>query len=170
MGTLLAKASTDEEGFYEGAIVLVNKCRQFVKDGEDGEPVVAKDLGRALNEFLSHRGASSAKMNGDEDIKYFRPVLEDDAVLMCIDELRELKSQREKGSQSDNLHDSNKPEEPETKNESEIVKNLQLKIELLEEQLSRAKACIASLANDDSDSDSCSDGEEERAANDRRRK
>ncbi len=92
-------SSSEEGDFFEAAIVLVNKCRQYVKEwnGNDAnansEDDAMKKLGSDLHEYLtSDKG--SVDLGDEEKIKYFKPVLEDDSVLMCVDELHELKRVR----------------------------------------------------------------------------
>ena len=43
-------SSNDEDDFFEGAIVLINKCRQFVKDNQ--AKFSGAELGRELNNYL----------------------------------------------------------------------------------------------------------------------
>ncbi|KAL9190126.1 hypothetical protein ACHAXT_007337 [Thalassiosira profunda] len=146
-------ASSTDDKFFEGAIQLVNRCRQFVKDNEE-EGLEALELGKRLGAYLKSHSA-----NGEDDMAYYKPVLEDDAMLMCIDELQELKRE---GEARDGSTSSHKMESADANAESETVKELQSRLALLEEQLSRTRACIASLANDDADSlsdGSRSDGE-----------
>ena len=171
--------STVEDGFFEEAIILVNKCRQFVKDWDGGNNAAAgkddaeaqKMLGMELNEYLKSHTVSG-DLDEEENMKYFKPVLEDDAILMCVDELCELKSMKD--SESNNGNDAlakssgDGSKEPNTENESAMVKELQSKVALLEEQLARAKACISSLAMDDDESisdGSCSDEENKKSNN-----
>ena len=79
----------DEDDFFESTIVTVNMCRQFVKDNE-ANAMNPLELGKELSALLkNHHG------NEEQDDAYFKPVLEDDAMLMCIDEIRELKRRNE---------------------------------------------------------------------------
>ena len=130
--------SSNDDDFFEGTIILVNKCRQFVKDtGEEK----AAELGNELNEFLKNQ-----QVNLENDMAYYKPVLEDDAILMCIDELQELKRKSENvgGEESQDGSQCNTP-----KTDSETIRRLQAQVSLLEEKLSHAKECIVSLANDE---------------------
>jgi len=139
-------SSKDEDHFFEGTIKLVNKCRQFVKDNEKEESTDDSiQLGKELNEFLMNRTASA-----EDDMKYYKPVLEDDAILMSIDEMQELKSEGEKETR-DCSASPEKAEGPNATNtdSSGTINSLQSQISLLEEKLSRAKACISSLTKDD---------------------
>mmetsp|Transcript_17551 Transcript_17551/g.37958 ORF Transcript_17551/g.37958 Transcript_17551/m.37958 type:complete len:593 (+) Transcript_17551:81-1859(+) len=138
--------SDDEDGFFEGAIVLVNKCRRFVKDREGEDGADAMELGRVLNEFLKNQKASK-----DDDEAYYKPVLEDDAMLMCIDEIRELKRKHEIESRDGLGPMGTSCEASASKAESETVKSLQAQVSLLEEKLAHATACIASLTKEDAD-------------------
>eukprot|EP00579_Thalassiosira_antarctica_P012613 CAMPEP_0201913936 /NCGR_PEP_ID=MMETSP0903-20130614/4258_1 /ASSEMBLY_ACC=CAM_ASM_000552 /TAXON_ID=420261 /ORGANISM="Thalassiosira antarctica, Strain CCMP982" /LENGTH=579 /DNA_ID=CAMNT_0048449239 /DNA_START=25 /DNA_END=1761 /DNA_ORIENTATION=+ len=161
-------SSTDEDGFFEGTIVLVNKCRQFVKDKED-ENVDAMELGKELNGFLKNH-----QVNDDGDVSYYKPVMEDDAMLMCIDEIQELKSKNEKESQDgSSLNKTDEIMETATV-DSETVNKLQAQISQLEEKMTRAKAFIASLANDDDDDNmsdnSCSEEEDKTSKKTKKKK
>jgi len=164
-------SSSEEEGFFEAAIILVNKCRQFVKDWNGDEANakwdddVSKKLGTDLNDYLNTNKGSLDL--GDEDrTKYFKPVLEDDSVLMCVDELHDLK--RESLGDSFRAVDEaaqigiDQSKEANSDGEHALVEELKAKVSLLEAQLARARTCISSLANDEegSSSGSCSDDEE----------
>ena len=87
--------STAEDVFYEGAIIAVNVCRRFVEDSAT-TPTDPMELGERLSGLLTER-RSRRRAKGaddddddDDDARHYRPVLADDAVLMCMDELREL--------------------------------------------------------------------------------
>jgi len=150
-------SSKDEDDFFEGTIVLINKCRQFVKEKE-GENMDTMALGQGLNDMLKNH-----KVNDDNDVAYYKPVLEDDAMLMCIDEIQELKRKNEMDSQAQDGSTLDKAGDGNTsKSESETIKRLQEQVSLLEENMARAKSCIASLANADGNmsDDSCSDEED----------
>ena len=141
--------SSDEDTFFEDTIKLINKCRQLVKDSESS---TAAEIGIYLNKCLEQH-----KHGAEEDDIYFKPLLEDDAMLMCIDELQELKSNSTQDvSTSDNIE-----EKGDSTSDSETISKLQSQIALLEEKLSKAKSCIASLANDNDD-DSTSDSEKKK--------
>jgi len=149
-------SSKDEDYFFEGAIILVNKCRQFVKDGEV-KSLESMELGKQLNEFLK-----AHPMNDEDEMTYYKPVLEDDAMLMCIDDLQELKRKSETETQDGSTAGPSKTGEVEsTKLESDTIKRLQEQISLLEDKLTRAKSCITSLSLADDDGsisdNSCSD-------------
>ena len=124
---LLSHLSTDPSIFFEESIVLINKCRQFVADSTAGE-----ELGRSLNEHIRSTRARSE----EEDSKHFKPVLEDDQMLMCIDELQAIKLD---GGDCGEANDE--------------VDQLKGQVEALEEQLSRAKALIYSITATDNDGD-----------------
>lgn len=138
--------SIEEDDFFESTIVMVNMCRQFVKDNETNG-MNPMELGNQLNELLkNHHG------NEEDDVAYFKPVLEDDAILMCIDEIRELKSIKEGETQQQDgfYRQVNKADESNSEiSESEIIQRLKSHVTILEEELKRAKTYIASLANDD---------------------
>ena len=143
LGSSALMSSNDEDDFFEGAIVLINKCRQFVKDNQVKFSGI--ELGQELNNYLKDH-----KVDDDGDAQYYKPVLDDDSMLMCIDELCELKRQTEQESQADTSAAGNNKSDPESDDKMEQV---QAKISMLEEQLSRAKGYIAALANDDDDDD-----------------
>ncbi|KAL3777054.1 hypothetical protein HJC23_001372 [Cyclotella cryptica] len=127
----------NHEDFYEGAIILVNKSRAFVRENCNGS-VDKLEIGEMLNTYLKGEALTISSAGDEANMVYFRPQLEDDAMLMFIDELQALK-----GSQIGSNDDSPVMNTP---SDNESVKQLQLKIELLEEQLSQAKKCIASFA------------------------
>lgn len=111
-----------DEDFFEKAIMLINKCRAFVVACEQ------EDIGIKLAGHLAE--------NNNDDERFFRPVLDDDAMLMSIDELQMLKHDKQCG-------DDVEKEAP--NNDSALA--LQMRISALEEQLERANACISSLTN-----------------------
>lgn len=132
--------SVENEDFYEAAIILVNKSRAFVRDCSGKYKV---EIGQQLNQYLRSQALSS-DVNDEANMMYFKPQLEDDAVLMCIDELQELKSSQ---GQTELIDGSTKVEQ--SASETETIKQLLDRIELLQEQLSHAKKCIATFANED---------------------
>jgi len=146
----LSSASDDE--FYEQTIVTINKCRSFLKSN-DGN---VEDLKKYLAEGTD---------KGDEE-NFFRPVLEDDAFLIFIDDLEDLMENREG-------HGNENGNGPKVAGESanaggqvqgDSVEQLQMKIKALEEQVTKSSAYIAKLVdgeNSDSGSDSGSDSEDE---------
>ena len=135
----------------------MNECRQFVKDKENDERTDAMELGKGLNTLLkSHR------VKGDKDVAYYKPVLEDDAMLMCINEIQELKKKSEHESQ-----DGTSLNKTAEHVESNTISRLQAKVSFLEENMARAQAFITSLAQDD---DSSSDEEEQTAKKTKKKK
>ncbi|KAL7531114.1 hypothetical protein ACHAWF_003637 [Thalassiosira exigua] len=135
----------DEDGFFECTIKLVNKCRQFVKDSQGD--MGAMELGQHLNEFLRNQPG-----NDEDDATYYKPVLEDDAMLMCIDEIQELKMQAD-GEETTET-DSKTIDQTHTVE----LDRLRDEVDRLQKQLQRAKACISALSKDDESAsdDSCS--------------
>jgi len=161
----LPSASNDQ--FFEKAIVCINKSRTFVSsittrsNGSHGDGVVAavvegEELGKRLTDYLE---ASIVDINEEEEEeKFFRPFLIDDAFLLCMDDLQDLIQQRETVSSSG--------EKMTATEDDNIVAGttngeLQMRIASLEEQLTRAKACITSLAVDENESTkkTCSAGQ-----------
>ena len=128
--------SSESDEFYEAAIIVMNKARSFVKEHSTADGF---ELGKKLNEYLS---SQTHDVDDETNMVYFKPQLEDDAMLMCIDELQVLK-----GSRAD-LSNNDEPTLV-TTHPTETTKELHAKIELLEEQLSHAKKCITSFAMDD---------------------
>ena len=155
----LPSTTTDEDDFFEDAIKLINKCRKFVKDSEDTS-MSAMELGNQLHVFLT-----SHKVNEEDDMIYYKPVLEDDSMLMCIDEIQELKSKNDttQDMSTCNLEVGDMEEvETSSKSDSETINKLQSQIALLEEKLAGAKKVITSLANEDDESTSSSDNNKEK--------
>lgn len=145
LGALLP--SNNEDDFFEGAIVLINKSRQFVKDNQ--AKFSGEELGKELSNYLKGH-----KLDDDSDAQYYKPVLDDDSMLMCIDELCELKRQTEQESQAgaNNAAGNNNCRDiTSSDHNAALLEQLQAKISMLEEQLSRAKGYIAALANEDED-------------------
>jgi len=126
----------DPDTFFERAIVLVNKCRDFVQEvtttSEGNTPV-----GHRLNEFLSSQSPSE-----EDEMKFFKPVLEEDAYLFDLDELLLLcnsaTTSKTKGEELKSSYPSN------ASNENAM---LQMRISSLEEQLQMAKDCILKLTD-----------------------
>ena len=147
----LPASTSDEDDFFESTIKLINKCRTFVKDGEDTS-MSAMELGKQLHDFLT-----SHEVKEEDDMIYYKPLLEDDSMLMSIDEIQELKSKNDTTqdmSSTANLEAGHMEEvETTSSSDSETINKLQSQIALLEEKLAGAKKVIASLANDDDDSD-----------------
>ena len=130
---LLSHLSTDQSTFFEESIVLINKCRQFVADTTVRcIPCPGEELGRSLNEHIR----STQTHSDDDNAKYFKPVLQDDQMLMCIDELQAIKLDGGDGG--------------ETNDELDQLKS---KVEALEEQLARAKSLISSITASEDDGD-----------------
>ena len=127
--------SSESGEFYEAAIITTNKARSFAKNHCTADKF---ELGKKLNEYLL---SQTNDVDNEANVEYFKPQLEDDAILMCVDELQVLKSSRV------GLSIDDRPT-AET-HQTETTKELHAKIELLEEQLAHAKKCIASFAIDD---------------------
>lgn len=130
---LLHLPTPDNEDFYEVAIITVNQSRSFVKENDSMDKL---ELGKQLNDYLTSQTVNNA--DDEANMVYFKPQLQDDAILMCIDELQALKAQE---SSNENVENANS-------HPTESAKELQSRIELLEDQLSHAKKCIASFTMD----------------------
>jgi len=128
--------------FFEKAIIFINKSRYFISslDKNNDDFLDEEHLGNRLTDYF--------KANNDETSEkkeqFFKPCLEDDAFLMCMDDLQDLMKQREKETGTDEENTKIDEANP-TTNE------LQMRIAALEEKLKLAKACITSLTIDSSD-------------------
>lgn len=119
--------STSNNDFYEQTIVIINKCRTFVQKSQGSDLDI-----ETLNTFLA------SKEGNDED--YFRPILEDDAFLMYIDDLEDIKDSK----QSDSVT-------PADSSSDETVGQLQMKILALEQQLAQASSYMTNMFNEKQD-------------------
>ncbi len=122
--------SPNHEDFFEETIMCINKCRKFVNTHLHDE-----NLGALLKEYLT------TKKRGEEtDDNFFVPILQEDLMIMCMDDLQDL-LMKTKGQndavQCDEVEDSEE--------------QLKLRIIALEEQLKRAKECITRLTEADND-------------------
>lgn len=114
--------SPESDDFHEKTIVIINKCRSFVQQcGSDGKLELDK-----LFTFLDD--------NVENDDDFFLPVLHDDAFLMYIDDLEDLK--RNCGSI--------KMEQADVE-QNETLREYQQKIQALEQQLSRVSQHLTTL-------------------------
>ena len=132
----------DDEEFYEETIIIVNKCRSFVMKNSNSNNEDKKDLVNRLKEYLKCK-----RDKGDEE-EFFRPVLQDDAMLMYIDDLEDMKASAQLGGSES---------EPETSKQSAEEVDSSLQIQTLKEQLRIASSHIskltALLGRDDDDKD-----------------
>lgn len=150
--------SSTNDQFFEKAIICINRSRAFVSSatstnkGDGGGPIVeGEELGKKLNDYLEVTLAGKKNDNNDvreEDEEFYRPFLADDAYLLCMEDLQDLIQQRENVSSVQN----NTATKDGNKATSATNEELQMRITALQEQLNRAKACITSLAVDESDS------------------
>ena len=141
--SILPTASSDD--FYEAAIVCINMCRKFVADNttstQDGD---GEDIGKRLRAYV---GANYSMDNGDNDggdddgdmEQYYKPVLTDDAYLMTLDDLEDLK-RKEEGASDGSTTDANPCMEGTAKSKMAAEEYTSL-----QEQLDRAKGLIAKL-------------------------
>ena len=139
------------DDFYEETIVIINKCRSFVEKNFRNASTLDEDIGK-LKAYLE------ADSDGQNSEEFFRPVLQDDAFLMYIDDLEDIKEDRsqttpasqkkssdnhnilaETGSKSTNNHD---------------VDMYRLQIQTLQEQLRLASSHMANMTTMLNDSDS----------------
>ena len=136
--SILPSASTDD--FYESAIVGINMCRKFVADNAEKE-----DIGSQLKTYLDANFTLSSGNNNDDDDdddggmeQFYKPVLTDDAFLMTLDDLEDLK-RKEEGA-SDDSGDTTSGLESAAKTQTAAEESTSL-----QEQLDRAKELIAKL-------------------------
>ena len=125
--------SPTEEDFFERVIICINKCRSFAASLRE-DNLSPKDVGRLLNEFMD--GCKTVEEEND----FFKPFLEDDVMLMCVDDIEDLMIERSKKRSDKDVKD----EEPSSV-ATDTVESLQMKLKELDAQLSRAKDCLASL-------------------------
>ena len=144
--SVLPSASTDD--FYESAIVGINMCRKFVADNSK-EGKVKEDIGSQLkahldaNFTLGSRNDDDDNDNDDDENdgdmeQFYKPVLTDDAFLMTLDDLEDLKRREEGASDDSGDATSGLESAAKTKTAAEELTSLQ-------EQLERAKELIAKL-------------------------
>ena len=137
--SVLPAASTDD--FYESAIVGINMCRKFVADNAEKE-----DIGSQLKTYLDANFTLSSGNNNDDDDdnddggmeQFYKPVLTDDAFLMTLDDLEDLKRKEEGASDDSGDATSGLESAAKTQTAAEELTSLQ-------EQLDRAKELIAKL-------------------------
>ncbi len=162
----------DEDDFFEKTIVIINKARLFVKDMQIDNIDSNANLdiiGQKLKDYLKNEIRKDDD-NEEEYEKYFKPILEDDTMIMCMDDLKDMmmncniqlkKDQQKNRCQSNNDDGVNSKEviavtivEQESKSKSssssinmQTTKQLENKIEILVEQLQQAKDYITKLAD-----------------------
>ena len=137
--SVLPSTSTDD--FYESAIVGINMCRKFVADNAEME-----DIGSQLKTYLDANFTSSSGNDNDDDDddddggmeQFYKPVLTDDAYLMTLEDLEDLK-RKEEGA-SDDSGDATLGLES-----AGNTKRAAVELTSLQEQLDRAKELIAKL-------------------------
>lgn len=141
----LPPASSDQ--FFEKSIICINRSRAFVSSTasalmKKGE-VDMEELGKKLTDYLQANHSNNDDVKEEEE-EFFRPFLIDDAFLLCMDDLQDLIQQNR--IVSSNLEDASTCIESEAPGATH--EELQMRISALQEQLTRAKACITSLAVD----------------------
>lgn len=153
----------DEGAFFEKGIVLINKCRHFVMklEGEQSDILI----GEKLNEYI--RSEIESSNNDDDDGQYFRPVLEDDAFLMNLDELLILLQQRKEKyvSENNSSANENKIEKDSTKEMSNKINILEMKLAAMQGHLDLARSTVQRLTNSQTTADDGDDGEKSRKLN-----
>lgn len=133
--SVLPSASTDD--FYESAIVGINMCRKFVADNAEKK----EDIGSQLKSYLDANFTLSSGNDNDDDgdlEQFYKPVLTDDAFLMTLDDLEDLKRKEEGASDNSGDATSGSKGAAKTQTAAEELTSLQ-------EQLDRAKELIAKL-------------------------
>ena len=121
--------NVDEDSFFERAIILVNKGRSFVEKKQSTSDSVL--IGEQLNKFLS----DTMDQGDDDETEFFKPILEEDAYLLNLDELLLLLQKIDISSEKDD-----KPSD--VIQVTETKEQLQMRVSSLEEQLRLAKECI----------------------------
>jgi len=150
--------SATNEQFFEKAIVCINKSRTFVSSTAATTTtavVEGEALGKRLTEYLDADLGDNTSEEEEEE-KYFRPLLADDAFLLCMDDLQDLCQQRDNTGSSSSLDGGETMMTTATEGDVVVLggatnEELQMRIASLEEQLTRAKACITLLAVDETD-------------------
>mmetsp|Transcript_26612 Transcript_26612/g.57747 ORF Transcript_26612/g.57747 Transcript_26612/m.57747 type:complete len:593 (-) Transcript_26612:178-1956(-) len=139
---VLPSASTED--FYESAIICINMSRKFVANFGESENRNSS-VGRSLKSFLAtHFNSSSSNTNDDND-QYYKPVLADDAFLMTLDDLEDLKRKTEGlevSGEDGTVGGSNETND-------DKVQQLEEQVSSLQRQLDRAKELITSLTLED---------------------
>lgn len=166
--------SIEDEDFFEKTIIRINKSRLFVQkallDNTD-------DVGGRLREYLKYEHEKQAfaddNNDDDDDGRYFKPVLEDDNMIMCMDDLQDIirsKINTNVSVEQGNNHNHKYNHDDQNVNEAESVIQLKLKIQALEEQLHHAKEYITKLADVNRDDENGSldsqEGKEKKRDND----
>lgn len=161
----LLKGSNDEDEFFEYAIICVNLCRRYIIDrvesitDEEGSSRT-NDTFQMMGQWLKDQ--QDGLLEREEIGQYYKPVIDDDAMLMCMDEMRELKRQREEEEQGAGTAEADESADVDesramtgftTSDDSANLSSLRERVSTLEGELARAKACIASLLIDDDDDD-----------------
>lgn len=114
--------SPDSDDFHEKTIATINKCRKFVQQHGDNGKLQLDELQKFLDD------------HSENDDDFFLPVVQDDAFLIYIDDLEDLK-RNQCSAQID------KPD----MDQNETVREYQQKIEALEQQLSRVSQYLTTL-------------------------
>mmetsp|Transcript_20142 Transcript_20142/g.24830 ORF Transcript_20142/g.24830 Transcript_20142/m.24830 type:complete len:577 (+) Transcript_20142:76-1806(+) len=139
--------SADDEEFFEKSIVCINKCRSFVQSNSSNDDMVT-----LLKEYLTNQTANNDE---DDEIQFFKPVLEDDNLIMCLDDLQvlqvkknDMKRTTNKSKDSCEQHTNQVKEHiGKEEHETESVAQLKFKIDAIQEQLIDAKKYINNLTD-----------------------
>jgi predicted RNA methylase len=132
--------SVDDDDFFEKTIICINKSRAFVQDQLKNNSE-NNDIGDKLKEYLKKEQEKKNNNDDDDDdgnFEFFKPVIEDDHMLMCMDDLEDII--KSKG-------DSKIKKDENTAVDGESTTQMKLKIKALEEQLHRTKEYIATLTD-----------------------
>jgi len=163
--------SPNEEEFLEECIICVNKCRSFVLslDGSGSDQNVK--VGESLKEYLIKEQQKRNNRDDDDDSydgddMYFRPILEDDSMLLHLDDLQDILLKR---SMQQKMSSSTSKMPSDSITTQAIISELQLKLAEMEQKLQNASSFINKLTNDDSDSSDCSVSSNDNAKNMKRK-
>lgn len=126
--------SPSNEDFFEEAIVTINKCRSFVQMNFKSNDTT--DMGEAVNQLKEYLKSKSDKENDEE---FFRPVLQDDAFLMHIDDLEDLKDTSVSQSQEETA------EAESDNNTNNDIDMYRMQIQTLKEQLKIASSHMPNM-------------------------
>ena len=118
--------SSSDDDFFEISIIRINQLRAKVQQIQEDESALGPKL-------------MSLSMD-DTDESFFKPTLPDDAILMCLEDLADLKAKKE-----DIQVASGSTVEENEEDQDSSVPLLKMKLLALEKQLELAKSCITSL-------------------------
>ncbi len=120
--------SSSDDDFFEISIIRINQLRAKVQQIQEED----ESLGPKL---------MSLSMD-DADESFFKPTLADDAILMCLEDLSDLKGKKD-------IQETAIASTVEEEEDQDSVPLLKMKLLALEKQLELAKSCITSLTSNE---------------------